>query len=122
MKTQKRMTWLVLTLVLIITSGLIGYNLGRSGEPQTKVSFYALIEEVGENQVMVMGIPENDINHRGAFVLKINDDTQILASDLSKIALDDLSQGQEIGIVYDGIVLESYPAMITQVYEIHVLD
>lgn len=87
--------------------------------------FYARIKEIREyngiTTVLINGIESNDINHRGEFDFSINSDTELLWKNI-KIELSDLKEGQNVSITSTGEVLERYPAKLTRVTRVIVLD
>lgn len=87
--------------------------------------FYASIEKISEyngiTSILVKGLDINDINYRGKFSFSINDETELLWRE-TKIDISNLKVGQNISITRSGNVLESYPAVLTKVTKIIVLD
>lgn len=87
--------------------------------------FNARIKEIrkynGITTVLVEGIESSDINHRGEFNFSINDDTEVLWKE-TKIELSSLKEGQYVSITSIGDVLEKYPAVLTKVIKVIVLD
>ena len=123
---------LCIILVIIIIVGLIFFiinysNIKYNGKLEQKDAdvFYATIEEIREyngiTTVLVKGLDVNDINHRGEFDFSIDNDTELLWHG-TKIEISDLKEGQNISITSTGEVLERYPAGLTKVTKIVVLD
>lgn len=87
--------------------------------------FYARIKEIREyngiTTILIKGLESNDINHRGEFDFTINKDTELLWKN-TKIELSDLKEGQNVSITSTGEVLERYPAKLTKVTRVVVLD
>ena len=87
--------------------------------------FNAKIKEIREyneiTTILIEGLETNDINHRGKFDFSIDDDTELLWNN-TKIELSDLKKGQIVSITSTGEVLESYPAQLTEVTKIIVLE
>ena len=120
---------MVLALVLVVlaaAAGLFGgYRWGASSaEPEVEEptqTFYATVTEVQEGSLLVEGLEVNDINHRGAFTVPVDDATRITwryeAMDFSE-----LKPGQTVSIAYRGSVQESDPAGLTDVTWIQLLD
>ena len=120
---------LILALVLVVlaaAAGLFGgYRWGASSvDPETEEpaqTFYATIAEVRDNSLLVEGLEVNDINHRGAFTVPVDDTTRITwryeAMDFSE-----LKPGQTVSVTYRGGVQESDPAGLTDVTWIQLLD
>ena len=123
---------LCIILVIIIIVGLIFFiinysNIKYNGKLEQKDAdvFYATIEEIreynGTTTVLVKGLDVNDINHRGEFDFSIDANTELLWHG-TKIEISDLKEGQNISITSTGEVLERYPAGLTKVTKIVVLD
>lgn len=127
---------LCIILVIIIVIGLIffviDYNkfkneqkaISNSEQNEADV-FYATVEKITEyngiTTVLVKGLDVNDINHRGEYDFSIDDDTKLLWHG-TEIKRSDLKEGQNISITSTGEVLERYPAGLTKVTKIIVLD
>ncbi len=133
---EKRLKVLCVILSIIIVIGLIffviDYNKIKSEQKVISDSeqnyadvFYATIEEIREyngiTTVLVKGLDVNDINHRGEFDFSIDNDTELLWHG-TKIEISDLKEGQNISITSTGEVLERYPAGLTKVTRVIVLD
>ena len=133
---EKRLKVLCVILSIIIVIGLIffviDYNKIKSEQKVISDSeqnyadvFYATIEEIREyngiTTVLVKGLDVNDINHRGEFDFSIDNDTELLWHG-TKIEISDLNEGQNISITSRGEVLERYPAGLTKVTRVIVLD
>lgn len=133
---EKRLKVLCVILSIIIVIGLIffviDYNKIKSEQKVNSDSeqnyadvFYATIEEIREyngiTTVLVKGLDVNDINHRGEFDFSIDNDTELLWHG-TKIEISDLKEGQNISITSTGEVLERYPAGLTKVTRVIVLD
>ena len=127
---------LCIILVIIIVIGLIffviDYNkfkneqkaISNSEQNEADV-FYATVEKITEyngiTTVLVKGLDINDINHRGEYDFSIDDDTKLLWHG-TEIKKSDLKEGQNISITSTGEVLERYPAGLTKVTKVIVLD
>lgn len=123
---------LCIILVIIIIVGLIFFiinysNIKYNGKLEQKDAdvFYATIEKItkynGITTVLVKGLDVNDINHRGEFDFSIDANTELLWHG-TKIEISDLKEGQNISITSTGEVLERYPAGLTKVTRVIVLD
>ncbi|HBN83799.1 MAG TPA: hypothetical protein DDZ89_08135, partial [Clostridiales bacterium] len=105
---------IVIIFLFFVTGGILGYNLGRNVEKKERLygnesfrSFWAVVKTVDEEHklILVSGIPENDINHRGESYLTISDKTVIMDSQPKKnIKLSDLKEGDSVRITYHGAV------------------
>lgn len=110
----------VIGLLLIFIFSIVGFRfISKSKE---KVNFYCNIVEVRDNSIMVKGIAENDVNHRGNFILHIDSSTKIINLDEERVSLNELRIGDLIEVTYDGQVAESEPAQIFNVYKISILS
>lgn len=107
---MKKFSILFISILLLSIGILIGYNLPKEEE----ISFYGTVIEINESSLHVQGIPENDINHRGEFVLNITPKTKMI----NLVSLSELPTNSLIKITYSGNVLESYPAQINDVTKI----
>jgi hypothetical protein len=90
----------VLSLLMLSVGIYIGTQLGQ----KTEVMFYAKVAENHETSLLVQGIPENDINHRGDFVVSLknpNDKNAVLDAAGNAIQLGELPVGAEVQITYD---------------------
>lgn len=87
--------------------------------------FNARIKEIREyngiTTILIEGLESNDINHRGEFDFSVDNDTELLWKE-AKIELSSLKEGQNVSINSTGEVLESYPAQLTKVTKIIVLE
>lgn len=94
------------------------YNIGNN-------VFNARIKEIraynGITTILIEGLESNDINHRGEFDFSVDNDTELLWKE-AKIELSSLKEGQNVSINSTGEVLESYPAQLTKVTKIIVLE
>ena len=97
----------------------------RQNEDTIGDVFNAKIKEIRENNgittILIEGLETNDINHRGEFDFSIDNDTELLWNN-TKIEISDLKEGQNVSITSTGEVLESYPAQLTKVTKIIVLE
>lgn len=95
--------------------------------------FNARIKEIrrynGITTVLIKGFESNDINHRGEFNFSIDSDTKILwidpksiKSSYTELNVSNLKEGQNVSITSTGYVLESYPAQLTKVTKVILLE
>ena len=88
-------------------------------------AFVANIKEISTyneiTTVLIEGLESNDINYRGKFEFTVDNDTELLWKE-QKIELSDLKEGQIISITATGEILEKYPAKLTKVTKVIVLD
>lgn len=94
------------------------YNIGNH-------AFNARIEKIkkynGITTILIEGIESNDINHRGKFNFSVDNDTELLWKE-TKIELSSLKEGQYVSITSTGRIMEIYPAVLTKVVKVVVLD
>lgn len=87
--------------------------------------FYAAVEEIHtdgqDTVVLIKGLEVNDINHRGEFDFAVDENTEILWRG-TKRKISDLKVGQNISVTSAGDVLERYPAGLTKVPRIIILN
>lgn len=107
--------------IITILSFSIGILIGYYIPTQEETSFYGIVTEITESNLHIQGIPENDISHRGAFILHITSKTKIIG-DNSSISISDIPIHSTIQISYTGSILESYPAQINNVTEISIIE
>ena len=111
----------ILACILIPALLAGAFFLGRFTAPATHSrTFYARITQKAGNHLIVEGIPENDVNHRGFFQFDVG--SARLTWRHSDITADDLDVGDLIAVTYSGEVLEISPAIIQNVLEIQLLD
>jgi len=118
---------LAVVIFLFLGTALFGagYLLGQKNVPEETVSFYAVVLDNDGTGLLVSGIPENDINHRGEFrlTLKNPDDRNSLVDESGiPISLSDIKTDDEVQVTYSGPVLESYPVQIPGVIRIRLLS
>ena len=77
-------------------------------------TFYAVIEEIRENRLLVQGLEINDINGRGTFELAVGDKTELIWRGVP-ITVKDLRVGNTVSVTYIGEVLEISPAQVSDV-------
>ncbi len=83
--------------------------------------FYATIGDIDGNNLTVVGLEINDINHRSVYNLTITENTSMLWRGV-KLTTDDLHIGDTIAIYYTGGILESFPGIIVETTSIKLLD
>lgn len=133
---NKKVLGLIIILVVIVMAVIIAIVIkpDKSNSDITNSNivrennediFYANIEEINEyneiTTVLVKGLENNDINHRGEFEFSIDNDTEILWKE-TKAEISDLKVGQKISITSTGDVLERYPVELTKVTRVIILN
>lgn len=121
-QNMKRIIHTVSIILAILLAAAGGYYGGRrSVTPVVGTTFYAVIEEIRENYILVQGMEINDINGRGAFELTVGDKTELIWRGVP-IMVKDLRVGNTISVTYTGEVLETSPAQVKDVLRIQLLD
>lgn len=119
------MNRIIKILCLILVGSLLfagGFFLGKmSARTEDTVTFYATVKDVQKGSIDVKGIDVNDMNYRGDFSLDKNEKTKVTWHG-QYIPFSDLKQGDRISVTFSGVVLESYPARITSVQKICLLN
>lgn len=119
---MKRMILLVLALLLLFAIVYVSFQFGvERGREEAAPTFYAHITEVRDGSLLVKGIDENDINHRGEFMLTTKG-VKVYNAAQQEVAITQLEENMEIRIHYDGVVMESYPAQLGGVFQIDIID
>ena len=80
--------------------------------PKGNPTFNATVLEIGENTISVEPF-ENE---------EISGEITVTTDVVSKIEVPELEEGTEVCIVYNGEILETYPARIKTVFAIYLLD
>ncbi len=121
---------IILIIFVVVIALILGYFVGykraydkieNANQTIDQQTFYAEIKEITDNHFLVQGLTVNDINYRGEFTFSIMGETELLWRG-AEIELSDLDVGDNIAITFVGEVLESYPAQITEVVRIQLLD
>lgn len=116
-------------------SFVLGIFVGQMNAPKndlafTKVSgqtFYANIESIkqyndGSFHINVKGLDVNDINYRGNFTFKVDDNMDMTWRG-EKVKVSDLKEGNNISITFtDEIVNDISPTPLREVIKIQILD
>lgn len=123
---------IILSIAIQVTALLIGYFIGYKSAHYNPESYYqkmldtthtfqAVICDIHTSSFLVEGIKTNDINYRGKFDLFISDETQ-LKWHSTDISFSDFDAGDYVNVTFTGSVAESYPAQISDVIRIELLD
>ena len=119
---MKKTLYGAVTLVLVAAAAVSGYLIGRNSvEPVAVTTFYATIDEIDGNALVVSGLEINDINGRGQFSFLVEKDTTLEWRN-TPIKLTDLKEGDRISITYTGGVTESYPAGLEKIVKLQLLE
>ena len=98
----------------------LGYRMGHRSIPAAQI-FYATITDVKDNVLTVEGLAVNDINFRGAFTFSLEENTAVIWR-YADLAPEDLETGDTVAVIFTGEILESYPARLTDVTAVQLLD
>ena len=77
------------------------------------LTFNATVLEIGENTISVEPFENEEIS---------TGEITVTTDVVSKIEVPELEEGTEVCIVYNGEILETYPARIKTVFAIYLLD
>ena len=121
---------IILIIFVVVIALILGYFVGykraydkieNANQTINQQTFYAEIKEITDNHFLVQGLTVNDINYRGEFTFSIMGETELLWRG-AEIELSDLDVGDNIAITFVGEVLESYPAQITEIVRVQLLE
>ena len=121
---------IILITFIVVIALILGYFVGykraydkieNANQTIDQQTFYAEIKEITDNHFLVQGLTVNDINYRGEFTFSIMGETELLWRG-AEIELSDLDVGDNIAITFVGEVLESYPAQITEIVRVQLLE
>lgn len=127
MKREKKMILYILkVLVVAIGCYFIGYKVAydqieNNQTSNQSVTFYAKITDITDNIFSVQGIELNDINYRGEFGFKIIGETELVWRG-TPMNISEFDVGDYIAITFTGEIQETYPAYITEIVKIQLLD
>ncbi|MBC8537750.1 DUF3221 domain-containing protein [Christensenellaceae bacterium NSJ-63] len=128
----KRKRTILFAIALLLFSALIAgvfyfigyktaYDRLENATPTASQTFYAMISDIQGSTLHVAGLEVNDINFRGDFFFSVAEETSITWR-YTDISLEDLDVGDRVSITFTGDILTTYPANITQVESIQLLD
>ncbi|MBQ8869136.1 MAG: hypothetical protein IJ027_05400 [Oscillospiraceae bacterium] len=92
-----------------------GVSSGISQEENVNASFNATVLEVGSNSILVS--PDKDSNE-----FRSSDKISVSKNVISQIPIPNLAVGSRVMVVYNGQILESYPAQINNVFAIYLVE
>ena len=110
-------------LLTLLAAALLAFLAGRVSAPSQPLgqTFYASVDQISGSSLAVTGLEVNDINHRGEFTFSVEEDT-VLEWRHAPLTLAELEPVDTISVTYTGAVLESYPAQLTQVVRVQLLE
>lgn len=119
---MKKNFYIISFVLLLSLAGIGGFFIGKStNQPVIGTTFYAVIDDIRDQNIWVSGLDVNDINSRGEFYFTIEDTTKLQWRH-TEISLSDLKVGNTISVTYTGLVLETSPAGIEDVIQVQLLD
>lgn len=119
---MKKTFYGVVVLVAVIASALGGYLVGKNSvKPEFGTTFYAAIDQINGNSLLVTGLEVNDVNSRGQFQFQVTEDT-VLEWRHTPIELTGLKVGDRVSVTYTGEVAETYPAGLSEVVKVQLLE
>lgn len=109
-------------LLFFFLSGLLLFTgCQKAADDTSELTFTAEVVSLSEDTLLVLpeeGTKEDVLCSQ----IYVPTDTQILDSNGNRIDLEELSQASRVEITYDGILDNSDPALITNCYQITVLE
>ena len=85
-----------------------------------ETSFFATVVEV--NNALLVQPLEDETEARSADLISVGtNEAKLLDEEGNDIGLNDLQDGITVEIVYDGMIMESYPAQITS-FQVQIVD
>lgn len=135
MKSTQKILIIIGIIIIMGVSFVLGIFVGQMNAPKndlafTKVSgqtFYANIESIkqyndGSFHINVKGLDVNDINYRGNFTFKVDDNMDMTWRG-EKVKVSDLKEGNNISITFtDETVNDISPTPLREVIKIQILD
>lgn len=115
----------ILMVLAIVGSYFLGYKTAydrlKAGEGELPQTFYATITERDDDFFAVEGLSVNDINFRGEFTFTITPDTSLIWRG-ETLPAEELQVGDWVAVTFDGTVQEVYPAVLTGVLQVQLLE
>lgn len=123
---------ILIGFIVIIVIGVIAYFWGyksacndfevkMDNQYESYQCFYATITNISNDNITVEGMKINDINFRGKFILEITESSMIVWRG-TELEISELEVGDNISILFKGLILDSSPALIRDVLRIQLLD
>lgn len=117
---------LLFILAIVTSSFFIGYRVAYNKIENTftdtkSETFYATITDINDTSISVQGVEINDINYRGEFEFAITGETELVWRG-TPITVSEFNVGDCISITFTGYIQETYPAQITDVIKVQLLN
>lgn len=95
----------------------------NENDPKSQIehTFNATIVEFNDLNMLVQGLEENDANHKGHFIFRIANIEKVEWQS-TPITVWNLENGDKISITYKGEAKETYPAELSKIVKIELLD
>lgn len=135
--SNKQKVFIILgAIVIIVISFISGLFIGQKNVPKADIAekkvvygqtFYATIESIkqyndGSFHINVKGLEVNDINYRGDFTFKVDDNMDMTWRG-EKVKVLDLKEGDTISITFiDEILTSISPTPLMEVTKVQLLD
>lgn len=134
--SNKQKIFIIIGMIVIVAISFIGgLFIGQKNAPEndlavsqvTGQTFYASIESIkqyndGSFHINVKGLDVNDINYRGNFTFKVNDNIDVIWRG-ERIKVSDLKVGNNISITFNDEILNSVsPTPLKDVIKVQLLD
>ncbi|MGN1270250.1 MAG: DUF3221 domain-containing protein [Clostridia bacterium] len=135
MKSKQKIFIVIGILAIILVSFSLGLFIGQKNAPKNDLAickvvgqtFYANIESIkqyndGSFHINVKGLDVNDINYRGNFTFKVDDDMDMTWRG-EKVKVSDLKERNNISITFtDETINDISPTPLREVIKIQILD
>lgn len=135
--SNKQKVFIILgAIVIIVISFISGLFIGQKNAPKADIAeskvvygqtFYATIESIkqyndGSFHIHVKGLEVNDINYRGNFTFKVDDNMDMTWRG-EKVKVLDLKEGDTISITFTDEILTSIsPTPLMEVTKVQLLN
>ncbi|MGM9680530.1 MAG: hypothetical protein ACI3XR_03395 [Eubacteriales bacterium] len=88
-----------------------------------RTTFRATVSDIGKYSLTVIPDEESsEARSSDLIVVSVSASDPVIDGSGNAIALSDLAVGDRVVICYNGMILESYPARISQCYEVKKID
>lgn len=129
---NKKISIIIALLLMMCVAFLIGAVIGEiknvrdlevvvDVDDNKSKTFYATIKEKNGNLLLVDGIDSNDAKFIGEFEIALDETIQITWR-TETIDISELDEGDTIAITFNGEILERYPAAVTELVKIQLID
>lgn len=109
------------SLYFYFTDGYGTFSRPESPSPTLGKTFYAEIEKIEKDSLLVNGLDVNSYNYRSQFYLELSQKPLVVWNN-TVIELSDLKVGNRISITFSGDIKETSPAQISNILRIELLE